>query len=99
MKMQSVTGHGVGGDAKNIFKDIGRGLLSFLVSTGPGRGFEQAKYGPDNRSYERRRGEVAEQRQNIKGQEEIEQKPIGPMGELACHQGLLGGKEEQNRIR
>jgi hypothetical protein len=79
--------------------NLGEVLLMIGGMTGPGRALNQAIYGPRKQAYERSSAEVAQQIQDIQKQEEIEQKPIGPMGELAYHQGLLGTREEQNRIR
>jgi hypothetical protein len=79
--------------------NLGEVLLTIANMTGPGRAVNQAIYGPRKQAYARSSAEVAQQIQDIQKQEEIEQKPIGPMGELAYHQGLLGTREEQNRIR
>jgi hypothetical protein len=79
--------------------NLGEVLLTIANMTGPGRAVNQAIYGPQKQAYARSSAEVAQQIQDIQKQEEIEQKPIGPMGELAYHQGLLGTREEQNRIR
>jgi len=79
--------------------NLGEVLLTIANMTGPGRAVNQAIYGPRKQAYERSSAEVAQQIQDIQKQEDIEQKPIGPMGELAYHQGLLGTREEQNRIR
>jgi len=99
MKMQPVTGQGFGGDAKNLLTDLGRGLLRILSATGPGEAVLGAVYGPGERRYATRRSAVAQQIADIQKQQELEEKPIGPMGELAYHQELIGTKEEQNRIR
>jgi hypothetical protein len=79
--------------------NLGEVLLTIANMTGPGRALNQSIYEPRKQAYARSSAEVAQQIQDIQKQEEIEQKPIGPMGELAYHQGLLGTREEQNRIR
>lgn len=99
MKMQPVTGQGFGGGVKNLLGDIAKGLLLGVASTGPGRSIQGAIYQPGARRYEAAKGELANQIADIQKQQQLEEAPVGPMGELAYHQELIGTKEDQNRIR
>jgi hypothetical protein len=90
---------GPGIDSGSFGHNLGEVLLMIGGMTGPGRALNPMMYGTRKQAYERSSAAVAQQIQDIQKQEEIEQKPIGPMGEFAYHQGLLGTREEQNRLR
>jgi hypothetical protein len=83
----------------SFLRDAGKGILQALSFTGPGRAVEQAHYERKMEPYLTARGSVAKQIEDIQKQEELEERPIGPMGELAYHQMVIGTKEDQNRIR
>lgn len=92
-RFEPVTGAG------SLLKDVGKGLLLGLGGTRLGQGVQQAIYGPGVKQYAAKKSEVASQIADIQKQQQLEEAPVGPMGELAYHQELIGTKEEQNRIR
>lgn len=57
-------GHGVGGAIRNV----GRGILTGLESTGPGRAVEESVYGPGMRRYQSEMGTRAQQIADIQKQ-------------------------------
>ncbi|HLV85798.1 MAG TPA: hypothetical protein VKV39_02405 [Candidatus Sulfotelmatobacter sp.] len=80
-------------------KDAAKGLLYGLSLTGPGRAVEGAMYERKLAPYELQRANIADRINAINTQEEIEQKPITAMAELAYHQDLIRTKDDLNNIK
>jgi hypothetical protein len=91
MKMQPVRGQGVGGDLKNLLADIGRGMLAGVASTGPGQSIQQGLYGGGERRYQTQSGALAQQIQDIQGQQKTLGESLGPTTNLATRQGVNYG--------
>jgi hypothetical protein len=67
--------------AKTLFRDIGRGALSVLGATAPGRAVENVLYAEPRRQYANK----AEQIKNIRGQIEGEKEIVPAAASLAYH--------------
>lgn len=77
MKMQPVTGQGIGGDLKNLLGDIGRGALyAGAGSTGMGRNFTNSLYQPGIQRYKAQSGTLAKQIEELQAQQQREEAPM-----------------------
>lgn len=80
-----VHGQGVSGFLKNLLT----ALETVGVSTAPGRNVESAIYGPGIRKYAAGQQSLADQINQLKGQQEESQKSLSPLQAMAYHYGTV----------
>lgn len=92
MRMQPVTGQGIGHDIGNALADMGRGVALGFGATTPGRAIQGEVYGPSIAQYKAKQQALAEQIAALGGTETSAQQELGTLGGVAGRAVYAGGK-------
>lgn len=85
MKMQPITGQGMGADLGNLAKDVGRGILMGLGSTAQGRNLQTSAYAPGVNRYNTQQTNLAERIKELQGQQKTEEEVLPSAAGLQYH--------------
>lgn len=76
----------------HVMGDIGKGLLLGLASTGPGQRVQGAMYGPGIQEYKAKSGSLAQQIQEIQGQQKTEEETLPALSQAIYHPYMAAGQ-------